>query len=95
MGPLRAHSHHTVCIGWLLWTYGLNAWRHIETRSDAVLVLHYIHAVLIQRLKVLSVTSIMGNCIDVAAESMEIISLQIVHSIIVVIDVISTLGNFE
>lgn len=37
----------------------------------------------------------MGNSIDITTESVHIISLQIVHSIFVVINVVSTLSNFK
>ena len=37
----------------------------------------------------------MGDCIDIATESMEVISLQIRHSVFVVINVVGTLSNFK
>ena len=59
------------------------------------MILHYVHTILVERLKVLSVASIMGNSVNITAESMEVISLHIVDSVFVVINVISTLSNFK
>lgn len=57
--------------------------------------MHYVHTILIKRLKVLSIASIMSNRIDITTESMEVISLQIGYSVFVVVNVVGTLSNFK